>query len=364
MLFPPASWPVILYYEEGDAMTSIRGAITVESNTSEAILSASEELLREIIAVNESENGLAMDQIIDITFSVTKDLDAIYPAAAARAMGIAEAGLFCVQEMAVIGSLPKCIRIMAHVDIPEKKQSDMVHIYLKDAVCLRPDLKLEKLSVAIDGPSGAGKSTVAKEVSELTGMVYIDTGAMYRAVALHNIMAGIDIKDESAVEKSLDDISIDIQHNTQKKQILILNGQDVTDDLRTQKLAEGSSVVASYIGVRQKLVTLQQNLAKKHNVVMDGRDIGTVVLPLAQVKIYLDASLEERTNRRIHELKLKGESAEYNDVLQAIKSRDNRDMNRTFSPLVRAEDAHYIHSDGMTVKDIANEILKEIQKYK
>ncbi|MCL2399214.1 MAG: (d)CMP kinase [Defluviitaleaceae bacterium] len=343
-------------------MTSIRGAITVEANTSEAILDASKELLCEIIAANGSKNGLRLDQIIDITFSATKDLDAVYPAAAARAMGITEAGLFCVQEMDVSNSLPKCIRIMAHVDIPEKKQSDMVHIYLRGADVLRPDLAKKKLAVAIDGPSGAGKSTIAKEVSAAAGIIYIDTGAMYRAVALHNIIAGTDIKDKEAVEKSLNHISIDIQHDDKKKQRLILNNSDVTEDLRTQKVAEGSSIVASYPAVRQKLVTLQQDLAKKYSVVMDGRDIGTVVLPHAQVKIYLDASLKERVHRRIHELELKGEPAEYDSVLQAIESRDERDMNRTHSPLLRAKDAHYIHSDGMTINEIANEILKEIQK--
>ena len=361
-------------------MTSIRGAITAESNTSGAILEAAEALL---LGMAEA-NNLNIDQIIDIIFSATKDLNAAYPAAAARKMGIVEAGLFCVQEMDVSGSLPMCLRVLLHAEIPGKKQSDMKHVYLKEAKCLRPDLiQINKfpamgsgdkspvgdgakphglLAIAIDGPSGAGKSTVAKAVAACAGIIYVDTGAMYRAVALHNIHKGIDPRDQDAVEKSLPDISIDIRHDSKRSQRLILNGEDVTESLRTQQVAEGSSIVASYQTVRQKLVTLQQSLASKHSVVMDGRDIGTHVLPEAQIKIYLDASLEERIHRRVGELQASGQPAEYASVKTAIEIRDNRDMNRTHAPLTQAKDAIYIKSDGMTVQDITQMIIQEIGK--
>ena len=347
-------------------MTSIRGAITVESNTRESILEASDELLREII----NTNGLYKDEIVDIMFSATKDLNAVYPAAAARAMGIVEAGLFCVQEMDVPGSLPMCLRILLHADVSSagKKQSDMRHVYLKGAEVLRPDLvkpvKSTKtkpakfpLSIAIDGPSGAGKSTVAKEVAANLGFTYIDTGAMYRAVALHGINKNIDLHDEQSVSGTLSEISIDIKDGS-----LILNGANVTADLRTQKVAEGSSVVAQYSNVRQKLVALQRAIAQKADVVMDGRDIGSYVLPKAQVKIYLDAAIEERTRRRINELQLKGESAEYEVILNEIKDRDFRDSNRTHAPLKKADDALYLKSDDMSVAEISQAIIDEIKK--
>jgi len=341
-------------------MTSIRGATTVTENTTDAIIAASKELLAEMIQTN----GLDLDQIIDIIFSATKDLSAVYPAVGAREMGIVEAGLFCVQEMDVSGSLPMCIRILLHGEISGKKQSDMQHIYLRGAKVLRPDLAKTKsvMAVAIDGPSGAGKSTVAKELAAASGFIYVDTGAMYRGVALYNILKNIDLKDQAAVERSLSDIHIDIRYDSQNKQRTLLNGQDITEDLRTQLAAEGASVVASYPAVRQKLVLLQQALASKHNVVMDGRDISTHVLPNARVKIYLDASVEERTRRRMHELQQKGEPAEYGEVRRAIEIRDHKDMSRAHSPLIQAKDAVYIQSDGMTVRDITEMILKIMAK--
>ena len=218
------------------------------------------------------------------------------------------------------------------------------------------------MAVAIDGPSGAGKSTVAKELAAASGFIYVDTGAMYRAVALYNILRNVNLKDQAAVERNLTDINIDIRYDCQNKQRIILNDRDITEDLRTQQAAEGASVVASYQAVRQKLVAFQQSLAGKHNVVMDGRDIGTHVLPNAEVKIYLDASVEERTRRRMHELRQKGEPAEYDEVRQAIETRDHRDMSRVHSPLVKAKDAFYIQSDGMTVRDIVEKILVLLKK--
>jgi len=343
-------------------MTSIRGAITVTENTSEAILEAADELLRTIIEVNQ----LTIDQIIDITFSVTQDLDAVYPAVAARTMGIVDAGLFCVQEMFVKGSLPMCIRVLLHVEylssMRNKRQSDMRHVYLRDAMSLRPDLVAKApYAVAIDGPSGAGKSTAAKGVAAKLGIVYIDTGAMYRSVALYCIRENVDVHDRNAVEERLDGISIDLRYNAKKHQRLFLNGEDVTEALRTQEVAEVTSIVASYPFVRGKLVALQQSLSRKRSVVMDGRDIGSTVLPNAKVKVYLDASLEERVRRRMTELKEKGLPAVQETIRKEIEVRDNRDMNRTYAPLVRVQDAMYIHSDNMTEEEIVEKIVNAVQ---
>ena len=343
-------------------MTSIRGAITVAEDTRESILEAAREILLQII----KKNNVDLSQIVDVFFTTTKDLSAVYPAVAAREIGIVQAGLVCVTEMDVKGSLPMCLRVLLHVELPGKKQADMEHIYLRGAEVLRPDLALKKkdkpIAVAIDGPLGSGKSTVAREVAKAAGIVYIDTGAMYRAVAFYNIQRSNDLKDEAIIENSLLDITISIRHDLDKQQRLVLNDEDVTEQLRTQKVAEGSSVVASYPAVRKKLVALQQSMARSSSVVMDGRDIASHVLPDAQVKVYLDASLEERVQRRIGELKEKGQSAVYEEILKETEIRDHRDMNRTFAPLKRAEDAIYIQSDGLTVDDIVGMILYEMEK--
>ena len=344
-------------------MTSIRGATTAKSNTTKDILESAKELLLEMISANGLDLDINSDQIIDVIFSATKDLNAVYPAVAARELGIVQAGLFCVQEMDVPGSLPMCLRVMLHAEISGKGQSDMKHVYLRGAKILRPDLLKESqrgISIAIDGPSGAGKSTVAKEVAKVAGIIYVDTGAMYRAVALYYIQNGVDLTDAAAVEEGLNDISIDISHDENNRQRLILNGKDVTEALRTQLVAEGSSVTAAYPTVRQKLKTLQQSLAQKHSVVMDGRDIGTHVLPNASLKIFLDASLDERIIRRMGELKAIGQPADYETVKKEINIRDERDINREHAPLSRAKDAVYIKTDGMTVADITNRILKEL----
>ena len=334
-------------------MTSIRGAITAGENTCNSILEATKALLLEVIEAN----GLSISQIIDITFSATKDLNAVYPAVAARDMGIVEAGLICVQEMDVPGSLPMCIRVLLHAECG-KTQPEMMHVFLRGAKILRPELANK--TVAIDGPSGAGKSTVARLVAEYAGIMYVDTGAMYRAVAFHNIRLGNDLKDQSIVEDSLKDITIDIQYDSKKQQLLILNDEDVTDDLRTQNVAEGAAIVAAYPTVREKLVYMQRALARKNSVVMDGRDIGTNVLPDADVKIYLSASLEERVRRRMGELQKKGEPAEYEEIKKEIEERDFRDKNRDISPLVKADDSIFIESDNVKAEDIAQLILKEM----
>lgn len=335
-------------------MTSIRGAITAQKNTKESIGEATRQLLEAVMTVN----GLEPEQVVDILFTATSDLNAVYPAAFARELGLTEAGLMCMQEMSVEGSLRRCIRLLMHVEQSSKKQGDMRHVFLRDAAVLRPDLA--SFAVAIDGPSGAGKSTVAKQAAIALGLAYVDTGAMYRAIALYNIQRGTDVKDRPAVERSLRQIDISVRPS-ENGQRLLLNGEDVTEALRTQPIAEGSSVVAAYEAVRHKLLTLQRTLALTGRVVMDGRDIGSQVLPWAQVKIYLDASLEARIERRVRELTEKGLTPDPAVVRQEIEIRDDRDLHRAFSPLTRAADAVYIDSSDLSLEDTVEKVTALIK---
>jgi cytidylate kinase len=214
----------------------------------------------------------------------------------------------------------------------------------------------DRFAIAIDGPGGAGKSTVARRVAQALQIIYVDTGAMYRAVALYNLRQGADISDENAVAASLSQIHIEILY-TDNDQRLLLNGDDVTEALRTLSAAESASMVAPYKAVRRKMVAIQQEIARNKRVVMDGRDIGSDVLPWAQVKVYLDASLEARVKRRIAELSEKRMAVNPPQVYQEIKLRDERDMNRAVSPLKRAGDAVYIDTSDMGLEQVVDKIV-------
>ncbi len=340
--------------------TSIRGAITVENNDKHEILSATTELLEEIIKMN----NLDIENIVSILFTATNDLTKVYPAVAARNLGVKEAGLMCMQELYVEDSLQKCIRVLVNIN-SNKKQSEMKHIYLREAEKLRPDLvianktnsEISYNSIAIDGPNGAGKSTIAKEVAKELEFIYIDTGAMYRVIGFYCINNNIDLDDSNSIENALDKIKMRIEFENGVQHIFI-NDDEVTDKIRTQQVAEAASKVAVNKKVREKLVYLQQEMSKNNNVVMDGRDIGTKVLPNACLKIYLYATLEERTNRRICELKEKGIAADFNKTKEEIEKRDFRDMNREFSPLRKADDAIVIDTSNMSMIQVKNEIIK------
>ena len=213
-------------------------------------------------------------------------------------------------------------------------------------------------SIAIDGPSGSGKSTIAKLLSEKLGFLYIDTGAMYRAMALYigKVEGNEDI--EAKLEKCIDDIDISIKHEDGIQKIY-LNGNDVSAIIRQEAIGNLASVISVYGNVREKLVKLQRSIAAKHNVVMDGRDIATTVLPNADVKIYLTAKPHKRALRRYKELTLKGINADISEIEQDIIKRDERDMNRELSPLRQSPDAYVVDSSD---KDL-NETLEEILFY-
>lgn len=213
------------------------------------------------------------------------------------------------------------------------------------------------LVVALDGPAGAGKSTIAKGVSKKLGAIYVDTGAMYRAMALHMLNNKIDINDEAAVSKAAADADITIKFED-GVQVVILNGKNVNGLIRTEEVGKTASKVSTYRDVRTKLVDLQRKLAESVSVVMDGRDVGTVVLPNANPKIYLTASSRVRAKRRYDELIAKGESADLDTIEKDIIDRDYQDMHREISPLRKADDAIEVDTSNMTIEQVEAEIIR------
>lgn len=215
-------------------------------------------------------------------------------------------------------------------------------------------------NIAIDGPAGAGKSTIAKKLAKDLGFIYVDTGAMYRAMALYFIQNGIDKTDEEAISKACECVDITIRYENGEQQV-ILNGENVNGFIRKEEVGNMASATSGYAKVRTKLVELQQQLAKTADVIMDGRDIGTVVLPDAQVKIYLTASVQTRAKRRYDELQEKGLDCDLKQIEKDIETRDYQDMNRENSPLRQAEDAMLVDSSHMNVEEVV-EAIKKIYK--
>ena len=216
-------------------------------------------------------------------------------------------------------------------------------------------------NVAIDGPAGAGKSTIAKIVAKEKSFIYVDTGAMYRAMAIYFIKQGIQASESEKISAAVDGADVTIEYINGEQQVL-LNGENVTPFLRTEEVGNMASVSSVNGDVRRKLVELQQKLAATANVVMDGRDIGTCVLPNAQVKVYLTASVDVRAKRRFDELVAKGQEADFEKIKKDIEERDYRDMNRDISPLRQAEDAVLVDSSYLNIQESAAEILKLIDE--
>lgn len=217
------------------------------------------------------------------------------------------------------------------------------------------------MNVAIDGPAGAGKSTIAKACAKELGYIYVDTGAMYRGIALYMVDHKIRPTDIEAVKQALLDVNVTLRYED-GKQLLIVNGQDVSDRIRTPEVSAAASLFSAIPEVRKALLDLQHDIAEKNNVLMDGRDIGTVILPQAQVKIYLDASPEIRGKRRYDELVLKGESVVLEDIIEDVKQRDYQDMHRETSPLKKADDAIVVDSSYMTIEEVQNKIVSLVHE--
>lgn len=211
-------------------------------------------------------------------------------------------------------------------------------------------------NVAIDGPAGAGKSTIAKLVAKEKGYIYLDTGAMYRGLAIHFLDKGIQPQETEKVIEACKDAEVTIAYEDAVQHVY-LNGKDISSRLRNEEVGNMASVTSAIPEVRKKLLELQQNLAKTQNVIMDGRDIGTCVLPHADVKVYLTASVETRAKRRYQELQEKGEDCNLEEIAHDIEERDRRDMTREIAPLKQAEDAVLVDSSDMTIAEVVKTIV-------
>ena len=218
------------------------------------------------------------------------------------------------------------------------------------------------ISIAIDGPAGAGKSTIAKRLAKELGYYYVDTGAIYRTVAYFFDLWGVSPKDIDGISRYIDELNVGIEYAEDGTQHMIMNGMDVTGDIRTQDISQKASLISAHALVRDMLLDMQRDVAKHHNVIMDGRDIGTVVLPKANVKIFLTASAEVRARRRTDELLAKGQKANYAQILKEIQQRDYQDTHREVAPLKMSRDSIKVDTSELDIDGVIAELKSIIQK--
>ncbi len=221
---------------------------------------------------------------------------------------------------------------------------------------------MKTVSIAIDGPSGAGKSTLARSIASTLGYLYVDTGAIYRSIGYDMCVQGIDVKDEAAVVARLPEVRVELTYGEDGLQHMLVGGEDVTERIRTPQVSMAASAVSAYPAVREYLLEMQRELARTHNVVMDGRDIGTVVLPDATVKIFLVASAEERARRRMLELQQRGMDEPFEKVLREIEERDYNDSHRAAAPLRQAEDAVLLDTTELDFRESEQALLRLIRE--
>ena len=221
---------------------------------------------------------------------------------------------------------------------------------------------MKTYTIAIDGPAGAGKSTIARRLARELGYCYVDTGAIYRTVAYFFSLIGISPKDQDGVAKYIDELTVEMEYDEEGKQHMIMKTLDVTDDIRTPEISQGASLVSAHKVVRDMLLDMQRDVARKHNVIMDGRDIGTVVLPNATVKIFLTASAEVRAQRRCKELEAKGLPEKYEKVLKDIQQRDYQDSHRAIAPLKQARDAVLLDTSDLDIDGVVAAMMKIVRE--
>ena len=327
---------------------SIRGAITAQ-NTINGIKDA----VNLLISTLYFKNALSDENVINVIVSSTKDITAFYPARAIRECWH-NVPLFSCLEPDIDGALGGCIRVM----ITAQSDKPVRNIYLRGARSLRTDIS-GTYAIALDGPSGAGKSTVAKLVAKKLGITYLDTGALYRALGLKTLSCGVPVTDAKKVENCLKDVEVTIEYKN-GAQCVILDGEDVSGRIRTPEVSMAASAVSAIPYVRQKLLSLQREISKTNNVILDGRDIGTVVLPDAEFKYFLTASPEIRAKRRYDELIAKGEKVTLAGVLADVNERDKNDSTRAVAPLKQAYDATAIISDDITAEVVADKIVSDV----
>ena len=331
-------------------MKAIRGAVTVAADTPEEIRGAVDSLLSEI----RKRNKINVEDIVCIMLSSTGDITSLYPAKAARECGFV-CPLFSSLEPPIKGSLPLCIRamVLAETDIA-------VPVYLRGAAILRRDLT-ERLVIALDGPAGSGKSTAARNLAKELDILYLDTGAMYRACALACKEAGVDVSDESAVCALMDKIDLRVEYRD-GRQVTMLGDRDVSEEIRSPGMSQLASEVSALACVRSAMVAMQRRIASEMSCVLDGRDIGTNVLPDARYKFFVTASDEVRARRRLEEDRAKGYDERYEDVLRDIRERDRRDSERAIAPLKCAEDAVVVDTSDMSPEEVVQFIRNKIQE--
>lgn len=218
------------------------------------------------------------------------------------------------------------------------------------------DQSMKTVSIAIDGPAGAGKSTIARRLAAEMGYRYVDTGAIYRTVAYFMDLWGVSPKDVDGVSRYIDELTVGIEYDENGLQHMLMNGMDVTEDIRSQDISQKASLISAHACVREMLLDMQRELAEQYDVVMDGRDIGTVVLPKATVKIFLTASAEVRAQRRFQELSTKGVKTKYETVLKEIQQRDYQDTHREIAPLKMARDSIKVDTSEMTIDEVITSI--------
>lgn len=331
-------------------MKAIRGATTIKKDTPEEIKSAVSELLIKM----RNENNLTDENMVCILFSNTTDVKSAYPAKAARECGFISCALFSSLEPEINSALPLCIRVMILAEVDSVK-----HVYLKGAANLRKDLN--KFAIALDGPSGSGKSTVAKMLAKKLNILYLDTGAMYRACALKAVKENISEYTEENCKPFIENINLDIQYRN-GSQITILDGEDVSEKIRRPEVSLAASAISALYCVRLKMVEMQRKIADKMSCVLDGRDIGTNVLPNADYKFYVTADSKVRAKRRFDELIAKGYDVDFNVIWKEIEERDYNDSHRAFAPLKQADDAILVNTDNMTAEEVLNFIVCKIQE--
>ncbi len=218
----------------------------------------------------------------------------------------------------------------------------------------------KKISIAIDGPAGAGKSTIARQLAQEMGYRYVDTGAIYRTVAYFMDLWGVSPKDTDGVNRYIDELTVNIEYDDEGAQHMIMNGMDVTADIRTPEISQKASLIAAQPVVREALLDMQREAARQYDVVMDGRDIGSVVLPKATVKIFLTASAEVRAHRRCKELQEKGQKVDYDQILKDIRQRDYQDTHRDIAPLKMTRDSVKLDTSDMTIDQVIAAMKKII----
>ncbi len=333
-------------------MVVIRGATTIARDEADEIRGAVKELLEQIV----QKNGLNREEVVSIVFSSTSDIHSYYPAKAAREAGFESSSLFSAQEPEIEGGLKLCIRTMLFVE----KNLTPKHVYLRGAKVLRKDIA-EKINVAIDGPAGSGKSTIARLLARDYKILYLDTGAMYRACAYKILKDGLHPEIEAEAEKSLENLDLDVVYEDDVQKTL-LGGTDVSAFIRTPEISMAASAVSRYPFVRLRMVEKQREIASRQSCVLDGRDIGTFVLPNADFKFFLTANADIRVQRRAKEMEERGEKVDYEALKQDILRRDEQDSSRAMAPLKRADDSILVDTSFLSVEEVLQTIKRRMQE--